>query len=189
MSIGFKGQHHTEETKKSISESNKGRHFSPNTEFKSGKNNPNFGKHLSKEIRKKIGLAQFGEKNPRWKGDKISNRTLHEWIRKYKSKPDLCEECKEIPPIDVANISGKYKRDIKDYRWLCRSCHMKSDGRLKESIKRLDQHGKNKIKLIAKRNKEIGRKCPFCGSFNIVKRGFTEQKRQRFGCKDCNIRF
>ncbi len=24
-----------------------------------------------------------------------------------------------------------YKRDVNDFRWLCRSCHMKEDGRLK----------------------------------------------------------
>jgi len=37
-------------------------------------------------------------------------------------------------PYDVANISGKYKRDIKDFEWLCRLCHMTKDGRL-EALK------------------------------------------------------
>ena len=63
--------------------------------------------------------------NPMWKGDKVGIYALHEWIRKYKPKPEFCEECKIKPPYDVANISQQYKRDINDFRWLCRSCHMK----------------------------------------------------------------
>lgn len=106
-----------------------------------------------------------------------------------KPKPDLCEECKEIPPVDVANISGKYKRDINDFKWVCRRCHMKSDGRIKDGTERLNQYGKSKEKTIIKRNKEQDRKCPLCGSFYVVKRGFINGKRQRFGCKNCNIRF
>jgi len=71
-----------------------------------------------------------GVNNGMWKGDNVGYISLHEWIRNRKPKPDLCEECKSKPPHDVANISGEYKRDVNDYEWLCRSCHMKKDGRM-----------------------------------------------------------
>ena len=54
---------------------------------------------------------------------------MHKWVRQHKPKPDLCEECGIKPPYDLANISGEYKRDITDYRWLCRKCHLDSEGR------------------------------------------------------------
>ncbi len=66
--------------------------------------------------------------NPMWKGDKVSYYSIHEWIANRKPKPKLCEKCKKKPPYDLANISGKYKRDINDFKWLCRKCHMIEDG-------------------------------------------------------------
>jgi len=70
------------------------------------------------------------EKNPMWKGDEVGLKALHEWIRDHKLKPKFCERCKKNKPYDLANISGEYKRDINDFEWLCRKCHMESDGRL-----------------------------------------------------------
>lgn len=70
------------------------------------------------------------EKNVNWKGSKVGLYALHEWVKKYIPKPKLCEKCKLKQPYDLANISGKYKRDINDFEWLCRSCHMKKDGRM-----------------------------------------------------------
>lgn len=71
-----------------------------------------------------------GEKHFNWKGEKVGYIALHEWISNYKPKPKLCENCIKNKPYDLANISGEYKRDIKDFKWLCRSCHMKEDKRL-----------------------------------------------------------
>lgn len=76
-----------------------------------------------------------GEKNGRWAGDKVGYFALHSWVRKNKPKPRFCEDCGENEPKDVANVSGEYKRDIEDYRWLCRGCHYKKD-RLNNSDKR-----------------------------------------------------
>lgn len=84
------------------------------------KGKTNKGKHIN-----------IGEKNGMWKGDLISKKgTLHEWIRNHKPKPKYCEDCKIKDPFDLANISQKYLRDINDFEWLCRSCHMQKDGRL-----------------------------------------------------------
>jgi hypothetical protein len=71
-----------------------------------------------------------GINHPNWKGDEVSYKSLHRWVRQYKTKPKLCEKCNQQLSYDIANISGKYLRDINDYLWLCRSCHMKSDKRL-----------------------------------------------------------
>ena len=66
-----------------------------------------------------------------WAGDKVAYRALHAWVERNKQKIDLCENCKLVVPKDLANISGEYKRDINDYKWLCRKCHMDEDGRNK----------------------------------------------------------
>mgnify|MGYP001573560845 FL=1 len=69
-----------------------------------------------------------------WKGRNVHIETLHQWIKKNKPKPELCECCHIKPPYDCANISGEYLRDVNDYEWLCRRCHMLKDGRL-EALK------------------------------------------------------
>ena len=71
-----------------------------------------------------------GANHPKWKGDNVHTETLHQWIRKNKPKPELCECCHQKTPYDCANISGQYLRDVNDYEWLCRRCHMLKDGRL-----------------------------------------------------------
>lgn len=62
--------------------------------------------------------------------DSVSYRALHDWVRSRKPKPDVCADCKTAPPRDLANISQQYRRDINDFEWLCRKCHMTKDGRL-----------------------------------------------------------
>ena len=76
-------------------------------------------------------VINLGSKNGMWKGNEVSYKNLHGWIRRHKPKVELCENCNKEKSYDVANISGKYKRDINDYEWLCRRCHMKGDGRMK----------------------------------------------------------
>lgn len=88
------------------------------------------GKHISQDQKDKISLANIGNKNKMWKGDDVGFLALHSWIRRHKPKVTLCEKCNEKEPFDLANISGKYKRDINDFEWLCRRCHMVKDGRL-----------------------------------------------------------
>lgn len=76
--------------------------------------------------------TKLGELNPMWKGDKVLYGALHLWIKSRLKKPKKCSNCNKISKnIDLANISQKYKRDLKDWEWLCRRCHMISDGRMK----------------------------------------------------------
>lgn len=83
----------------------------------------------SKKLRVGVSI-NIGDKNGMWKGECVGYHALHEWIIKRKPKPNLCEKCKERPPKDLANISGKYKRDVNDFEWICRKCHMVKDGRV-----------------------------------------------------------
>jgi len=76
----------------------------------------------------------LGANNRMWKGDNVSYRSLHEYLVFHNNKPALCVKCQKKPPYDLANISGLYKRDINDYQWLCRRCHMISDGRLSNLV-------------------------------------------------------
>jgi len=78
----------------------------------------------AKRCRKCFAISIRGEKNHLWKGDNAGYNAIHEWVRKNKPKPKLCPSCKKIHPKDLANISGKYKRNINDFEWLCRKCHM-----------------------------------------------------------------
>ena len=113
-------------------------------------------KPFTEEHKRKIGDARRGkkrpdvsirmtsEKHPQWKGDDVCYTALHAWVKRHKPKPELCEKCKENPPHDLCNISGEYKRDLNDFEWLCRKCHMESDGRLdklKERIIKQNQEG------------------------------------------------
>lgn len=80
------------------------------------------------ETLKKISEAKkgknMGEQNHNWKGDNVSYTNLHIWIRKYKPKPENCENCgKKEEYLEASNISGEYKRDINDFEYLCASCH------------------------------------------------------------------
>ena len=77
-----------------------------------------------------------GESNGIWIGDRVSCGALHAWVRRNMPMPEYCAICNDKKPIDLANISNKYNpktytRDFNNWRYLCRSCHMKSDGRMK----------------------------------------------------------
>lgn len=97
---------------------------------KKGKLSHIFGKHLTTRHKEKIAAAQRGSLSYNWKGNAVGRRSLHRWVRSYKKIPKLCEMCHKNPPYDLANKSGKYKRALSDWFYLCRRCHMNSDGRL-----------------------------------------------------------
>ena len=108
-----------------------------NSLSKRGKNNPMYGipspmkgKHHTDEVKEKIRLSNLGEYNGMWKGDNIQYTAIHSWMRKNYPKPKQCEYCGTNENVDIANITTVYDRDFLNYRWLCRSCHMKLDYRL-----------------------------------------------------------
>jgi hypothetical protein len=76
-----------------------------------------------------------GANNPNWKGDNVGYKCLHDWIRLRKPKPKKCQQCgNEQNYLELANISGEYKRDIDDYVYLCVRCHKEMDGTLEAFI-------------------------------------------------------
>jgi len=76
------------------------------------------------------------EENHNWKGDNVGYHCLHKWIQKNKPKPEACQKCgKKQKYLELANLSGEYKRDIEDYIYLCVRCHKEMDGTLKSFIK------------------------------------------------------
>lgn len=89
--------------------------------------------YAKNKSRKLKGTFQ-NQDNPMWKGNNVTKHPLHIWIKRRKPKTDLCENCGIVPPYDLANISGEYKRDVNDFKWLCRSCHMKEDGRMNNLV-------------------------------------------------------
>jgi hypothetical protein len=131
-----------EEIKKRISMKNKGKRFSPKTEFKNGaKKSPAWYKAMEERIPwnlgKKTGLVPktafksedlLGDKHPKWKGDDVGYGALHGWVKRELGKPCECVYCGEREKqLDWANIDHKYKRKLEDYISLCRSCHRKYD--------------------------------------------------------------
>ena len=72
---------------------------------------------------------KLGDKNPNWAGDKVGYTALHNWVRRRLKKPLRCEHCQRKKPHDLAN-KGTYNRELKNWEWLCRSCHMGKDKRI-----------------------------------------------------------
>ena len=132
MSEVHKGFKHTEEAKRKMRKSSKGQ-----VAWNKGRTDlPS----PSQETIQKRRLKMLAEKNPSWAADKIGYGGVHNWIAKKYGVADCCEnkQCsKKSITFEWANISGKYRRDRKDFMKLCRSCHRKFDnGSLSlESIK------------------------------------------------------
>lgn len=78
---------------------------------------------------------QQGKKHHFWKGNKASYSAIHYWIYRHFGKAKVCTDCGSDNRVEWANISGKYKRDIKDYKQLCRKCHAKFDDYVNKSWK------------------------------------------------------
>lgn len=51
---------------------------------------------------------------------------VHHWVKYHLGTPKLCDACGSTTAkrYDWANISGEYKRDLSDWRRLCRFCHV-----------------------------------------------------------------
>lgn len=93
-----------------------------------GKNNPHFGKTHTKEVREKLRRIHLNEGSPTWRGDKVGRSALHGWVRRRITKPKFCVRCNMNKANDLSNNGHTYKRNLKDWEWLCRKCHVKKDG-------------------------------------------------------------
>jgi hypothetical protein len=118
-----------------------------------------------------------------WK-DHPNYRTLHRWVQNNKPHSEKCERCGKISPkLDCANISGNYTRDVNDYIWLCRSCHMRFDN----AHMHLKQ-GSNAIEEFNALLKIGVAKCCYCGVTKPVSefaKNCHNTSRIQSYCKDC----
>ena len=99
---------------------------------------PRIGKKLPKWWIEKIKASKkIGEESQYWVGERASYSTKHKWIVKMVGNAQNCSECGISGcinkagkwSIEWANISQKYKRQLGDYKPLCRKCHAVFDGR------------------------------------------------------------
>lgn len=70
---------------------------------------------------------RIGPLHPQWKGEGAGYMAIHNWLRAQKPKSGICTECGKEGKTDWANISGEYRRELDDYRELCRGCHVAQD--------------------------------------------------------------
>ena len=94
------------------------------------------GYNLSDKHKINISIAQkrignkpptmIGDKNHKWKGDKVGYRGLHDWVNDELGKAIKCEYCGKEGTgrqIGWANKDHSYKRNLFDWISLCASCH------------------------------------------------------------------
>lgn len=127
----FYGKHHSQQARIKISEALKGKYI--------GEKASNYGRRFSQEHRNKISEALKGKNNGSWRGDDVGYRQLHKWVGSRLPKQKLCQMCHKVQPYDLANITGVYDRDFKNWAYLCRSCHGIYDGTAYRSLHKLNK--------------------------------------------------
>ena len=115
----------------------------------------------SADYHKKHGVK--GKKHHLWKGKDASYITQHQWINRNYGKANKCEHCniKNANRYHWANISGKYKRNVSDYKQLCVSCHGKYNHLQKYGDKCRKGHPRLPENLRRKKNGEW-KECAIC---------------------------
>lgn len=109
------------------------------------KGHPNYNKKVSTETKEKIRISKLGnknpmfgirawnknknhlsnDKNPAWKGDRVTRLSLHVWVRNHFIKKGSCEHCKSKRKTEWSNKNHKYdSRERNEWQELCKSCHL-----------------------------------------------------------------
>lgn len=98
-----------------------------------------------KQHLEKLNANQKNENNRNWKGNKAGYKAIHLWVRAHLPQPELCVKCHKNKSREVANLDGKYTRDLKTWIWLCRSCHLRMDNVAQKAwaTKKQKKKGKN----------------------------------------------
>lgn len=74
-------------------------------------------------------MNQNGSNNPNWHGDNLTYQGKHDRMRTLIPQPEKCQQCDKKGKLDLSNKTGEYKLEVKDWWWICRSCHRKFDKR------------------------------------------------------------
>lgn len=71
---------------------------------------------------------------PNFQGTVQEYKKLHKWVGQNFVKPNDCERCgiSTAKRYDWATVDNRYTKLRKDWEYLCRSCHIKSDGRINQ---------------------------------------------------------
>lgn len=110
---------------------------------------------------------QSGSRHYLWTGEKATYETKHHWINSKHGKAFKCEQIQcdgTSKRYDWANISGKYTRDIKDYKMMCRKCHMNMDW------SKYCRNGHERTEENTYLYKGVSRRCRICALANQRKR-------------------
>lgn len=113
-------------------------------------------KRICEGVKKAAKLGKFikpNELNHNWKGDEVSYRGLHDWVRRHLGKAKKCNFCGIVGNrekrilIEWASKSHKAKRDLSDYISLCVPCHRKYD-RYENPNSKFDRHCPKKVVCV-----------------------------------------
>lgn len=123
-----------------------------------GRTTWNKGIPWSAEMIEKLSNAQKGVRNspstefkkgliPRNKGVFCnSNKGVHNWIKATAGHPEKCKLCGSTKNLEWSNKTHTYKKELSDWQFLCRKCHMSYDKKVL---------GVRKNEIYAKKNKVI----------------------------------
>ena len=88
------------------------------------------GRILKKQGIRSREKAKVGEEHYLWKGENVSQKVKHTWIRKHFGSATHCENDRnhKSKVYHWANLKDhKYTRNRLDYKMLCITCHRKMD--------------------------------------------------------------
>lgn len=116
--------------------------------------------------------GKVNDSSPNWKGEKACLGSIHAWVKRRKPKPVFCEYCNDNKAMELANLSGKYLRDVDDFMWLCCRCHARLDCR------QIDQY-RFKESACKKKRKPYGSKWK--------KQRRAALRRDEYRCRVCGV--
>jgi len=96
------------------------------------------GKHITGfKLGNQVGIKNLrspegGAKSPNYKGENVKYSGLHNWVRQQLGRPSKCEICgtTTAKKFEWANIDHKYRRNLADWKRMCRGCHRKYDNKM-----------------------------------------------------------
>ncbi len=129
---GQKGHNekHTEEARKKMSLALLGkRKFNYPKNRKSRKFNPETYRKISESLKGKKQPWNSDSNHYSWQGDKVGYKPLHSWLKRKGIKLKYCEKCNSTNKLELANKTGIYDRNFKNWITLCVNCHRKFDAK------------------------------------------------------------
>lgn len=77
--------------------------------------------------------------NPNYEPAKTTYMQIHKWVYKQAGRADHCQENEEhiSKRYEWANLSGNYRREMSDWKQLCKECHTKYDNVIERGKKTL----------------------------------------------------